>query len=145
MWSISIGAPSQTGVHFSALFPIGARAYYPQSTVLCVYLILIYISQPASRSSSKRDYLRHREQRRFAKNRLYRRDPLRKLIASKRLYAKKHSAKSRANKALLYSILIVQLMNLVCYHHDFIPYSNDLVTLGLCIPCFPTINFLICH
>ena len=30
---ISIGAPSQTGVYFTALFPIGARAYYPESTV----------------------------------------------------------------------------------------------------------------
>ena len=56
-------------------------------------------SQAASRSSSQRNYVRHREQRRFAKKRLYRSDPLRKLIASKRLYAKKPSAKSRANKA----------------------------------------------
>ena len=30
---------------------------------------------------------------------LYSRDPLSKLIASKRLYAKKHAVKSRANKA----------------------------------------------
>ena len=56
-------------------------------------------SQATSRSSSQRDYLKHCEQRRFAKKRLYRSYPLCKLIASKRLYAKKRSAKSRANKA----------------------------------------------
>ena len=56
-------------------------------------------SRAASKSSSKKDYARHIAMRRLSKKFSYRRNPLSKLVYSKRLYAKKPSAKTRANKA----------------------------------------------
>ena len=56
-------------------------------------------SRAASKSRSKKDYARHIAKRRLSKKLSYRKNPLSKLVYSKRLYAKKPSAKTRANKA----------------------------------------------
>ena len=56
-------------------------------------------SRETSRSRSKKDYAKHRAKRTLSKKVSYQRNPLNKLVASKRLYAKTLSAKSRANKA----------------------------------------------
>ena len=56
-------------------------------------------SRAASKSNSKKYYARHIAKRRLSKKLSYRKNPLSKLIYSKRLYAKKPSAKTRANKA----------------------------------------------